>query len=243
MCATALLLSVSMLCTAQENAAAKPAKPEAADIGGVKILPDRKGLEIRGEVCMEDGILDFLGVIQGGREYESVLSIACKPSLLHAGLLALGAKPGLTPAQVEFRKEREKAREKEGVPKEPEVENALGTRLLVTVSWKTQDGKEKEVPATSLLFNRKTKKVEPEASGWFFSGSYFGKTLEGERVYVADEDGAVICVVQDGSAVINLGVYAGNPYDSPDEGFVPNKDVLPPVGTAVVLHVKTAPEK
>ena len=211
-------------------------KPEAEGgkppvVGGVRLLPDGKGLEIEGRVCLAEGILDFVAVIEKGREYESVLALKCKPSALHAALLAMGAKPGPTPAFLRWRKKRED----EAPPKR------VGSKLLITVEWKDEDGKTRHVPAQSLLFNRKTKKVEPTSNPWIFTGSYFGKNLDGKQVYVADIDGAVISVVSDGGAVINLAEDAGNPYDDAEQGFVVNTKVVPKVGTPVKVTIRPAP--
>lgn len=211
-------------------------KGPAPVVGGVTILPDKKGLEVSGKVVMQQGILDFLAVITGGREYESVLALDVKPSMLHASLIAIGAKSGPTPSYIEWKtKQDTEAGKKDVKPLEP------GSSLQLTLVWKTPDGKTHEVPAVSFLYNRRTKQVEPQTNPWIFTGGYFGKSIEGKTIYVADEDGAVISVVPESSAVINLAVSAGNPYDSPDEGFMPNKDVVPPRDTPVVLRISLIP--
>jgi len=228
------MLVLAWVCTAQE---AEKEKPKATVIDGVKILPDRGGLEIAGKVCQREGILDFLSVRTGGREYESILAMDVKPSALHAALLVMGAHAGPTDAYVEWKRKQDVAEGK------PVTDIKAGTKLKLTVIWTTEDGKTREVPATSLLFNRRTKQMEPETNPWVFTGSYFGKTLEDQTIYVADEDGAVVSVKSEPSAVINLAVDAGNPYDSQDEGFIPNKDVVPKAGTAVVLRIQLAEKK
>jgi hypothetical protein len=212
----------------------KALEPKAPVVGGVTMLPDKAGVEITGKVCQEEGILDFLGVVAGGREYESVLSLDVKPSVLHAALLAMGAKPGPTSAYIEWKKKKDAEAGQPVKALEP------GSKLKITLSWKTPEGLTKEIPATSALFNRKTKTAEPESNAWIFSGSYFAKTLEEKTVYVADEEGAVIGVVTEPGAVINLSQDAGNPYDSPDEGFVPNKKDMPPRGTTLVVRISLA---
>ncbi len=244
-----LIVVVSLLSAAEDiedlDAGQARKRPKAPPIvGGVRVLPDKGGLEIQGRVCMEDGVLDFLAVMAGGREYESALALECKPSALHAALLAMGAKPGPTPAYIEWDKQRQQKEDKDKPPARGKPVNPAkpGSKLTLTVCWKTPDGKSKEVPATSLLFNRKTKKMEPESNAWIFTGSYFGKTLEDKKVYVADVDGAVVTVIQDPSAVISLGVDAGNPYDADDQGFQPNKKILPKVDTPVLVRIKLAPD-
>lgn len=236
--------------------AEQPRKTSKAPIvGGVRVLPNKGGLEIQGLVCMEEGVLDFLAVMRGGREYESILTLECKPSALHAALLAIGAKPGPTPAYIEWQKQRQEedkgksptgdkpsTKVKPPAGDKPVTPAVPGSKLTITVYWKTPDGKSKGVPATSLLFNRKTKKVEPESNAWIFTGSYFGKTLEDKKVYVADVDGAVISVIQDPTAVISLAVDAGNPYDSDDQGFQPNEKLLLKMETPVLVRIKLAPD-
>ena len=101
-------LAMASACAAQD---ARPTpqqdKPEAPILGGVKILPDKKGLELTGTVCLQKGLLDFVAVKTGGREYESALALDVHPSALHASLLAIGAKPGPTETFLKWRRLRD----------------------------------------------------------------------------------------------------------------------------------------
>jgi hypothetical protein len=51
-----------------------------------------KFVEATGKVCLTDGILDFVAVETGGREYESMFAIDCKPSALQFALLLIGCE-------------------------------------------------------------------------------------------------------------------------------------------------------
>lgn len=215
--------------------AAEPAPGEkpAPVLGGVRILPDKQGLQIEGRVARAEGILDFLAVVEGGREYESVLSLNCRPSALHAALLAMGAKPGPTPEYIKWLAENPD-KKPANAPDKP------GSALLIDVEWKDADGNMKKTSANSLLYNRRTKKAETVVNPWTFTGSVFYKDIEGKTAYGADVNGAVISVTPEDS-VIQLGWQAGNPYDAEDQGFAVNTDAIPKAGTPVLVTLRLTP--
>ena len=60
------------------------------------VLLDRAGnkLLLRAKVVLRDGILEMLCCPKQTKEHESILAVDAKAFIIHAGLLALGAKPG-----------------------------------------------------------------------------------------------------------------------------------------------------
>ena len=76
---------------------------ELASAGSVVNLPGLtihggrdKFIEAEGKVALTDGILEFIAVQTEGREYESLLTLDCKPSELKFALLLIGCEPGET---------------------------------------------------------------------------------------------------------------------------------------------------
>ena len=211
--------------------------PAAVDVQKAPVLNKIKldvkagRIEITGIVCSKEGILDFLAVISGGREYESVLALDGKGSLLNLDLLALGAEPGPTQELLDAMKKE--AKEGDKLPAK------IGTALRITAEWQ-KDGKTVSVPATQLMIDRKTKK--PVADGvWIFTGSYFIKDEKANKdFYAADEDEALIGVRYMRDAVINFEKDLGDPYIAADAGCEVNKELAPDHGTAVKLIIELA---
>ena len=87
------------------------------------------------------------------RSYEAVVAVNVTPSIVHAGLLAVGAKPG-HPARFQ-----------------PKFEPPTGTEVAIEVRWKDAQGKVQSCPAQHWIRNIKTGK-ELDAN-WVFAGSMF----------------------------------------------------------------------
>lgn len=209
----------------------EPAKPDEAEFGKIKVNLREKCIEVTGRFCLEEGILDYLGVMTGGQEYESVIALDCKGSLLHAGLLALGAVPGPTQQLIEALKK--------DPPKDRKIPEHAGTPLDITFEWE-KDGKILRSSASLTVVNRKTGKAQ-HAGRWIFTGSYFAKDPEDDKeYYMADIDRALIGVLDTPSAVINFSHDAGNPYEAEDAGYEVNKTLVPPKNTPVKLIITLA---
>ena len=232
-----LLTGLVLGCTAEE----KPPVPAPEDqtdapkpppLDRIKVDVKGKRIEIEGRFCLKEGILDYMGVTSGGQEYESVVALNCKGSLLHAGLVAMGAVPGPTREALEYIRKNP--------PKDGKIPERTGTPLDITFEW-TLKGESFSVPANRTLFNRGERKAQTTGH-WVFTGSYFAKDLEDDtkQFYMADVDKAIIAVLYTGSAVINFSHDAGNPYAGEDSGYEVNKNLVPPPGTPVKLVITPA---
>jgi hypothetical protein len=175
---------------------------------------EKKYVEATGRVSLTSGILEFIAVEQGGRDYESLFTLDCKPSALKFALLLIGCETGAVPREV---KSGEKA----------------GDRLRIEVEWQA-DGKSKRVPLEKLLVDRKTKK-SPAELPWVFTGSRFVKDIEGREVFLADAEQAFISLWWNPAVLINVGGEFGNPYHGDDQGFEANAAAIPPKGTPIKL--------
>jgi len=215
----------------EEEPAAEEKKPPEVKLDRIKVDVKAKRITIEGRFCLREGILDYLAVTSGGQEYESVVALNCKGSLLHAGLLALGAHPGPTQQVIDELKKNP--------PEGVKIPERPGTTLRITAEWE-KDGKTVSVPASRLLFNRKAKKAQATGE-WVFTGSYFAKDLDGKtEFYMADIDKAIIGVFYTASAVINFSEDAGNPYAGDDEGYEVNAELVEPLDTPIKLVITLA---
>jgi hypothetical protein len=177
----------------------------------------------QGEVCQANYPLEFL-VTYPDRGYESVMVVKVKPSVVHAGLVALGAEPG---HPVRF---------------EPKYEPASGTPIEIRVRWKDKASRRQEALARDWVRQIKTKKALD--IDWVFAGSGLWKNeTTGKQEYQADLSGDFISVLNLASAALDLPLKSEGAIENRSfEGYV---ERLPPAGTPVtlLLRPKLAPSK
>ena len=89
------------------------------------VLLDSKGkrLLLKSEVVLREGLLELLVCLKGSKEHESILSVDSQAQIVHAGLLALGAKTG-SPVRWQ-----------------PEFQAATGQPIDIFFTWTDEDGK------------------------------------------------------------------------------------------------------
>lgn len=193
---------------------------------------DRRTREVRidAEVCLTEGILEFVICKPGTFEHESIFTTQAKPELVHAALLLSGLKP--TPqrrglSEIWWEKALKQA----------------DSRVLIEVEWEEEGGKKRE-SLTTMLRNRElgeetaegqkaAKKVVPEA--WVFAGSFMQPTPKGERVYAGNLTGILVGIWPDPSTVIQFGLPSGNPYEGERLGLEVAGEQVPKLGTPVKL--------
>jgi hypothetical protein len=164
--------------------------------------------------CRADWPLEFFATLRD-RSYESVVVTDVRPSLIHAGLLAVGAKPG---KPVQF---------------EPNYAPPSGTQVDIEVRWKDKQGKVQKAPAQQWIRNIRTKK--PMDITWVFAGSAFRKDDTGRDRYLAD-GGDFITVLNLPTAMLDVPTASVRTMeDRSYEGFVEN---MPPSGTPVTVVLK-----
>jgi len=181
-----------------------------------------KQVVLMGETCRANYPLEFLATYPP-RGYESILVVQVKPSLVHAGLLRLGAEAG-HPARFE-----------------PKFEPATGTEVEIEVRWKDQAGKSRRARAQEWVRDIKTKKALE--LNWVFAGSGFWTDDEtGKQVYRADSAGDFISVLNLPTSTLDLPIRSASALESRlFEGFVEH---LPPEKTVVTMILKPKlPEK
>jgi hypothetical protein len=200
--------------------------PVVVKVGKVRLFKKARRVEVDGHFCYEDNPLEFLAVIKGGKEYESLLCFDCKASdvnflLMAAGYLASG-----------------------GVRKKGDPNTPKGDPVYLSLRWKDDEGKSKTIRAEDLLFNRATKKPMRKTA-WVFTGSSFIKVKDPETGktkyrFLADEYKMLIAIWRDPAAIFN------NPLDTggDDVFYVVNKKVIPkPVKYFCPRHTEVTSKK
>jgi len=164
------------------------------------------------EIALQQGPLEMFACPEGTKEHESVLKVRSRAFVVHAALLATGAKPG---SPVRF---------------EPEYAQATGTEIQVFVVWE-EEGKTLWRRGQEWVFDTRTKKRLEIP--WVFGGSGFWQDERtGERHYMA-ESGELICVSNFTTATMDLPIEssAGNMALL----FEATPEIIPPRKTPVTL--------
>jgi hypothetical protein len=176
------------------------------------IDPKYKRVVLDGEVCLRQGQLEMFACLKGTKEHESILAVDCKAFVIHAALLAVGAKVG-NPVQFT-----------------PEYKAATGTPIDINLIW-TDAGGVHRAKAQDWIKNAKTDKTMEHS--WVFAGSGFFEDEETHEKHYLAEGGDLICVSNFPSATLDL------PVESSQANatllFAANTDAIPPKGTKVRL--------
>ena len=177
----------------------------------------RRRIIIGAEVAVREGALEF--VLSGGaKSHETLLVTRVKPSLLHAGLLALGLEPG-------------KPGEWTQPPgKEPAFVPPRGALLDIKVRWDDAKGKGREAAVTDWMVVAGTKRKTPPTR-WVFVGSDF---LD-DGQYAADAEGHHVSVANFVISVIDV-PFESTAKDALRE-FAANPAAMPPAGTKAKLVI------
>ncbi len=195
----------------------------------IKIFADQKRIEVEGKVSIEmgqyeqlKGAIEYLACAEGGKSYESVLVLDCKPTEFYEALKQIGLKPGAPAYYDESGKH---------VPPSGD-----GVRLFV--EWKNPKGKVVRLRAEDLIYNKKTKKTMQHVD-WVFAGSQFMEDpATDEQVLQAELTGSIVATHHGDHTVI-----LQNPLlEALDESvYSINRKLAPKPGTKVKLIVDGNP--
>jgi putative membrane-bound dehydrogenase-like protein len=179
-----------------------------------------KHVIVDGQIIQNNALLEmFACPVDSGKEHESVVSVFSSSQLIHAALLAVGAKPG---HPVRF---------------DPRFEPATGTRVGIEVQWRDGEGKIQTADAKSWVRNLQTK-AELDVD-WVFGGSVMYKDPDTGREYYLAEGGELVCVSNFSTATLDL--PTPSPAEAVNQMYEANTDKIPPLGTPVRLIFKPAP--
>ena len=160
---------------------------------GIKVDLAKGTLTMPAVVNRPTNDLEFLLIHKQGKAHEALLVTDCKPSILNAGLLALGVKVG---KNASFKK-------KDPMPSEEELRAGAdpyilvppsGGQMFMTVSFAGEAGKKIEVPIEEILLDWTANQSVGGAS-WVFLGGRMAQMYRDEpEVYMADFEGNLISV-------------------------------------------------
>jgi hypothetical protein len=194
-----------------------PTAPEAKrkEVGKnvfLEVQGDKRRVVVKTKVCLREGVLEGLLCRKQTKEHEYILSADVDARLVHATLIAAGAKPG---SPVKF---------------QPRYVPAAGTAIKITLQYE-KDGKRIAVPAHQWIRDGKTKKdLEQD---WVFGGSQFitdPDEKDKPPIYLANH-GDMICLCNMESAMLDLPVRSPKSLD--DRFFSAVTERIPPADTAV----------
>ncbi|MHB8901002.1 MAG: YdjY domain-containing protein [Thermoguttaceae bacterium] len=143
-----------------------------------------------------------------------MLAVPVKAFVIHAGLLATGAKQG-TPVRWE-----------------PAYAPPTGSEIEILLLWKDEKGNVRKARAQDWVRDVKTGKAMTQP--WVFAGSKMHKDEEtGKQYYLADSSGDLVCVSNFSSAMLDV------PMQSSDSNaelmFEAFTEHIPPLGTPVTM--------
>ncbi len=190
-----------------------------AGLPHLRIDKKNRTVEMDARVVLDEGMLELLVVITGGKDHEAILATDAKPSHLHAALLGLGLAPGRP------------ARWARGVGGRGMFVPPAGARLRVSFRYTDAAGTVHTDPAHTWLMRREGQ-VPREQMEWVFVGS----AVLGNGQYWADADGDVISVANFAAAVIDVPFHSGRGNDALE--YTVNDGRVPAVGTAVTVVIK-----
>lgn len=179
----------------------------------LEVQGDVRRVVVLAKVCLREGPLEGLMCRHFTKEHEYILDGDVDGRLIHATLIAAGAKPG---NPVKF---------------DPMYVPATGATIKVTLQYE-KDGKRIRVPAQDWIRNGKDGNKVLEKH-WVFGGSLFVKDMEEpdkEPIYLANH-GDLICVVNMESAMLDIPVRSPKTFDS--RVYTAFTDRIPPLETPV----------
>ncbi len=185
------------------------------------IHSDKGSVIVDGHVSLRRGILEMFACTKNTKEHESIVAVDSKAFVLHAALLAIGAKPGGTATFY------------------PEYKAPHGTQIDIDVHWLNEKGEPQKMRAQDWIREAGSKK--PMNLPWVFAGSGFWNDQESGRQGYLAEGGELICVSNFGEAMLDLPAEMSNQNES--LLFEARTENIPPLGWPVRLVLKPVLKK
>ena len=180
----------------------------------VWVTRDCKSVVLLAIVCQRQAPLETFACLRGTKEHESVVVVNTAAYVVHAGLEATGARAG---SPVRF---------------VPEYAPARGPEIEITMIFQDAEGQIQRARGQDWVRDARTR--QPMQHPWVFAGSHFIQDEEtGESYYQADGQGALVCVSNFSSAVLDVPVASSDSAASLlFEAFT---ERIPPLGTPVTM--------
>jgi len=181
----------------------------------------KKWVVVNGEVCLREGQLELFACPKGTKEHESVISLNSKAYLIHAALLAVGAKPG------------------KPVSWDPKYAPAKGPIIDVHILWTDKDGKRHRAKAQEWVKHVPTGK--PMTYDWVFAGSSVWVDEQTGTKHYQAEAGDLVCLSNFSTAMLDLPIQSSG--ENSNLLFVANTEKIPPLETKVRVVFIPRPAK
>lgn len=193
---------------------------------GEKIYLKEKKIELEGYIASSRMPLELFSCAEGGKDYESVAVVKCRPQNIHLALILFGLKEGVSSRAF-------------GDPGKP-----VGPPVLIFLEWE-KDGQVISYRGEDLVIDTRTQKPMPRM-GWIFTGSKFVDEIDydtqkptGKKIYLANSTKTLIATYHDPAAILD------NPSESGGAGniYLPNKEITPERGTKIKLIIRLPNEQ
>ncbi|HUT36194.1 MAG TPA: YdjY domain-containing protein [Planctomycetota bacterium] len=210
-----LLVAALALVAHSWTPAGEGQKPE---LPGLRLDLKAKTIEVDGAFCVGPYPLELLACQGTMKDYESMISSPCKPSVLHTALLALGLKPRVRDDKEPGRVLRE------------------GDPVDIFLRF-TREGKEVTVEPRDLIVHIESKKHIPGTPFVFFGSFLFPDPEDKTRmIYLGDAESWLIGLLGDTASVIDLPPDAAGKYGA----LAIDAKAAPAKGSKVTLIIRPA---
>ena len=181
-------------------------------VGNITVNKRGRYVTVKGEVNMQEGLVEYLACGPRGKLHESVLKLNVDPFYLQIALLLIGLEPGNKPLA------------RQGDPGMPD-----GDPVEIWVTWAGKKKKMIKHRAEDLIFNKTAKKTM-EQTDWIFTGS---QVIRGR--FMAQVEHSIVATYHDPFAIFDHPLPTG----SDDRLYYVNSEIVPPKGTPVTFVVKS----
>ena len=203
---------------AQHKNPIKKVAPGIFRLGDIEINKKNKSLSFPVAVNMDKGLLEYLLVRTGGKTHESLFRTEVQPYDLQFAFLLLGFEG--TDAPLSF----------QGDPAKPK-----GEAVTITVSYTKADGKSVMTHPEDFMVKFIDNKPAPiKKLDWVFTGS---AVHNGQ--FMAQMDGSIVAIYHDPYALLDNASAGGET----DKVWFVREGAVPPIGTAMVLTIKSNSSK
>ena len=144
----------------------------------------KKEVVVGGSVCLDTGPIEYFACPKDTKDYESLVAVRSPARFVHAGLLAIGLKPG---APVSFN---------------PEYTAASGPIVEIQMRWKDTSGKRMTQRAQEWVRDTRTGKAMTKQ--WVFAGSSFWLDPVDQKEYYQADGGDLVCLSNFPTAMLDL---------------------------------------
>ncbi len=193
-------------------------------LGEIEFNSKTREIRVPAEVNLQQGLVEYYLVHETGKIHESVFCTKVRPLELQMVLKLCRYQEGEGDLfDVFYPDEERKEREKQ--------ERARGEAIAIEVQWE-KDGQTVTHPGASCV--RNLARSAPMTDGpWIYTGS-----VVDQGDFIAEIEGSIVAVYLDIYAMLN------SPREGAedDERWVSNAEILPDIGTPVVVLMKPVSE-